>query len=485
LDWLNRNPEASLLRLPWEVRDWLAPDQWDGLVDAATNGWVRTDPDTYERLDRHAVYRPQEFAGVDLGRYRLLLDDGDYGRLVAVQQTRAEGRTDLAQIRWSHTRVGIDRALDAKGIDTTGTEAIAVRAEGRDRLDGFEAVEGRPPVGADLDEIARRVVEPLAAASSNTAPAVSETPLQETAAKEVFVPQARPRIVHNDDGSAEVTVGEVPTPRGPAEATVQIDPDRLGASAEMVLPGGHRVESRRTSSDGRTWSQIDTIRDPQGAVVGIQTTTFDGRRLTQTWEPSNGPLQTTSRDVGKADGDVHLASDEAVLGLGSLGAMAALPAAPLAAGAIVIGLGAYAAYRAYQHFTAPGAEVQLPDTTIAPATSADDDAAEDETGSGRRSRDGRGGGQDQEPDDESPSEPPTNREFKKRKPRQSGKEAATEIPDWAKQMGAKPYADETPDDGAARIMNQKYGEGNWRRGPSTEFSKIKKFFSRAFQDPQS
>ncbi|MDI1284503.1 MAG: hypothetical protein PSV46_08905 [Reyranella sp.] len=153
LDWLRRNPDASLLRLPWEVRDWLAPDQWDGLVDAATNGWVRTDPAVYERLDRQAVYAPKQFAGIDLDRHRLALGDDDYARLATAQQARAEGRIDPAQIRWAHTRVGLDRAIDAIGIDTDGPEAIAARAEARDRFDGFEAIEGRAPNGEDIDGI--------------------------------------------------------------------------------------------------------------------------------------------------------------------------------------------------------------------------------------------------------------------------------------------------------------------------------------------
>ena len=42
------------------------------------------------------------------------------------------------------------------------------------------------------------------------------------------------------------------------------------------------------------------------------------------------------------------------------------------AGAIVIGLGVYAAHRAYQHFTTPEIE-SLPDTTVAPALPVDDD----------------------------------------------------------------------------------------------------------------
>jgi len=129
----------------------------------------------------------------------------------------------------------------------------------------------------------------------------------------VFGPGAKPSVVYNDDGSVEVTAGKVPTPGGLAEATVRIDRDRLGASAEVVLP------------DGRTWSQIDTIRNPQGTVVGTQTTTFDGTRVTQTWAPAELPLEErrgqaalgracrrSTRDhcsAGKASGSRSLSRD--------------------------------------------------------------------------------------------------------------------------------------------------------------------------------
>ena len=90
-------------------------------------------------------------------------------------------------------------------------------------------------------------------------------------------------------------------------------------------PTGTGVDSRRTSSDGRTWSQIDTIRDPQGTVIGTQTTTFDGTSVTQTWEPANGLAQTASWEAEPSSGEVHLANAGigALGGLGTAGSMAA------------------------------------------------------------------------------------------------------------------------------------------------------------------
>lgn len=280
----------------------------------------------------------------------------------------------------------------------------------------------------------------------------------------MFGPGAEPGVVYNDDGSVEVTAGKVPTPGGPAEATVRIDRDRLGASAEVVLPAG------------RTWSQIDTIRNPQGTVAGTQTTTFDGTRVTQTWAPAGGPAQTASREVKPPSGDVHLASgDEAVLGLGALGALAALPTAPVVAGAIVIGLGVFAAHKAYEHFTTPN-------ITIAPVLPADDNPPDDETGSGRRPRGGHEGGNDQEPEGESPPQPPAPKEFKKRIPGHSRREAKDDIPDWARQRGARPGTNEDGKTAARRYMDEKYGPGRWKDdGPGSEFSKLKKFFDSAFE----
>ena len=161
LDWLKQNPDVPLAMLPFEVRDWLAPDQWKGLERAAVSGRVETDPEFHDRLDRQAVYAPWAFAGIDLERHRLQLDDRDFGRLAAIRQAEAEGRTDPPQARWSQTLIGLDRALQARDIDLDSPAAREARARARDGLDGFEVIEGRPPLGADLDGIVQRAVEPL------------------------------------------------------------------------------------------------------------------------------------------------------------------------------------------------------------------------------------------------------------------------------------------------------------------------------------
>jgi hypothetical protein len=68
-------------------------------------------------------------------------------------------------------------------------------------------------------------------------------------------------------------------------------------------------------------------------------------------------------------------------------------------------------------------------------------------------------------------------------PRQSGKEAASDVPSWAR--GIPRQVGETPNDYAKRLMDGRYGPGNWKRtGSNTEFNRIKKFGERAFRDPK-
>ncbi|MDB5489412.1 MAG: hypothetical protein JWQ58_3127 [Reyranella sp.] len=368
LDWLGENPAAPLMAMPVELRDGLSPEQTDRLDQVALNGGrVVTDRDLYEKLDDQAVREPESFTGVDLAQYRLSLGDSDYNRLTKLQKTLAEGKPDPAFERHRLGRLFLEEGLRNANVDPNVDGAEAQTARQRlDRLLGaFESVEGKPPTMADIRGLAGDVVGEVlprvngdpnivrvsggesVEANGNTEIARPQEPVEvegrqgtpppaelapsspEFTAKGAF-DGAEPRVVHNDDGSAEVTAGKISTPGGPAEATVRVDRDRLGASAEMVLPNGHRVESRRTSSDGRTWSQIDTIRDLQGTVVGTQTTTFDGTRVTQTWEPADGPAQTASWEAKPPSGDVHLAN-AGVVALGGLGTAGSLAADSLTA----------------------------------------------------------------------------------------------------------------------------------------------------------
>ncbi|TBR21116.1 MAG: hypothetical protein EPO10_30420, partial [Reyranella sp.] len=333
------------MAMPTALRDGLSPEQMQALDRTAMNGGrVVTDRGLYDRLDDQAVHEPESFVGLDLTQHRLSLGDGDYNRLTKLQKTLAEGKSDPPFERHRLGRLFLGEGLRAANVDPDGEEARTARQQLDTLLGAFEPVEGKPPTMADIrglvdDVLPRGEADPNTVRTSGGEPVEASgnteiAPLQEPidSPRQVAPPTkpvprsseftvkgafdaAEPRIVHNDDGSAEVTAGKIPTPGGPADATIRIDRDRSGASSEMVLPNGHRVESRRTSSDGGTWSQIDTTRDPQGAVVGTQTTTFDGTRVTQTWEPVNRPAQTANWEAEPPSGDVHLAN----AGIGALG----------------------------------------------------------------------------------------------------------------------------------------------------------------------
>ena len=70
-------------------------------------------------------------------------------------------------------------------------------------------------------------------------------------------------------------------------------------------------------------------------------------------------------------------------------------------------------------------------------------------------------------------------ETKKLKPNISGKDGAKDVPSWAK--GNRPYIEESGKDFAKRLLDEKYGEGNYLTKSQTEYSKIKKWGDRAFE----
>ena len=100
------------------------------------------------------IYEPDSFAAVDLDRHRLSLDDEDHARFAAAQKAIAEGRIDPDLARYDRMRRGIDRSLKVLGIDTDGPKAADARADARDQLDSFRAIEGRAPNGEDINRIA-------------------------------------------------------------------------------------------------------------------------------------------------------------------------------------------------------------------------------------------------------------------------------------------------------------------------------------------
>jgi hypothetical protein len=75
-------------------------------------------------------------------------------------------------------------------------------------------------------------------------------------------------------------------------------------------------------------------------------------------------------------------------------------------------------------------------------------------------------------------------EYKKPVSGLSGKEAATDAPSWIdKWPDARPGVNESGTTFAIRMMNRKYGIGNWQRAgqQGTEFSQLKKFADRGFE----
>jgi len=69
--------------------------------------------------------------------------------------------------------------------------------------------------------------------------------------------------------------------------------------------------------------------------------------------------------------------------------------------------------------------------------------------------------------------------FKKPKSGLSPKDAAKDVPSWAK--GQRPLITENGREFAERLLDAKYGKGNYPTGPGSEYSKIKKWGDRAFE----
>lgn len=64
----------------------------------------------------------------------------------------------------------------------------------------------------------------------------------------------------------------------------------------------------------------------------------------------------------------------------------------------------------------------------------------------------------------------------------SGKEKASDAPSWARgDPAARPRVGESPSQSATRVLDSKYGSGNYPKGPGSEFNKIQKWHSRGFK----
>lgn len=73
-------------------------------------------------------------------------------------------------------------------------------------------------------------------------------------------------------------------------------------------------------------------------------------------------------------------------------------------------------------------------------------------------------------------------EYKTKVSGKSAKEAASDAPSWVK--GQRPCRKPINEDGGAfakRLLDEKYGAGNYKKGAASEFSKTKKYGQRSFE----
>ncbi len=83
----------------------------------------------------------------------------------------------------------------------------------------------------------------------------------------------------------------------------------------------------------------------------------------------------------------------------------------------------------------------------------------------------------------SPTETPSQHGEFKKPVSGSGKEKATDVPTWVQHHPeGKPYVTENGKDFATRMLNSRYGEGNWTmKEYGRLFSQLRKYGDRAFQ----
>ncbi|MBX9944474.1 MAG: lytic transglycosylase domain-containing protein [Reyranella sp.] len=185
VDWLGKNPAASLLAMPAALRDGLSPAQTEALDRVMVNGGNPiTDHDLYDRLERQATIDPEGFVSMQLDQYRLSLGSTGYERFVGWQSAIKSGHDDSMLVRLGRTFGMIDEALRRLGYDVEAPEAQAVRVQARGEIMSFGEIEGRPATRQELDGIVVQVIAPLnvdpgarttnSVTTSNTTPVVGD-----------------------------------------------------------------------------------------------------------------------------------------------------------------------------------------------------------------------------------------------------------------------------------------------------------------------
>ena len=66
--------------------------------------------------------------------------------------------------------------------------------------------------------------------------------------------------------------------------------------------------------------------------------------------------------------------------------------------------------------------------------------------------------------------------YAKKQSRKSGKELGNDYPDWTNYE--PPEDDEDPEDYLERILDEKYGKGKWKKGPGSDYNRVKKAIER-------
>ena len=301
LDWIGKNPEASVVTLPPDIRDWLAPDQWRGLEALQVEGRLKTNGDLFERLDRQMVYEPDRFAALDLDRYRLSLDHEDRARFASAQKAIADGRLDPRYVRYDWLRRGIDRTLKTQGIDSDGPDAVQVRADARDRLKSFETIEGRVPVVGDLDDIARRAIDTVVpqdawTGSDENIPAEDRSSTPDIPLDEERLPSPADNNVHQV--SAHPAMPDAMSAEGGTMPPYAADPNII-----RVAGGGN---SSRRGGGGRSVTPIEEMRRAnfQSTLKALRELEPNNRELTyvapRDWVPREHDVARVQEELSRA-----------------------------------------------------------------------------------------------------------------------------------------------------------------------------------------
>jgi hypothetical protein len=79
------------------------------------------------------------------------------------------------------------------------------------------------------------------------------------------------------------------------------------------------------------------------------------------------------------------------------------------------------------------------------------------------------------------SKKPDEKKRKKPKGKATHKEKADDVPSWVKKSGETPYEGENGNEFAKRLCDDRFGEGQYPKGPKSDYNIIKKWGDRGFE----